>query len=90
MAYKDFGGTGSSAISTQTPSERSAEARRILARLKPAVEKANFRDETLPGWTKQAMEFVTTQIGFMDLWGGDLAISPKQLFWLRDLNEKLD
>ena len=65
--------------STQTPQERSDEARRILFKmeLRDQIDVMTDHEANFVGGLANDMEVVET-----------VAISPKQLFWLRDLAEK--
>jgi hypothetical protein len=67
---------------TLSPAERAAEARRLLTLLREEPE-----EELERKLTAKARRFVLSKWMEMDL-GGQLNISPSQLFWLRDLFEK--
>lgn len=72
MAYAG----GGEASSTQTPDERNEEARRILG--------MGLTDCTETMKPNEA-QFVQQMEGWID---NGIIISPKQLWWLRDLKEK--
>jgi hypothetical protein len=65
--------------STQTPEERSEEARII-------IDDMGLRDAT-DSMTQKEREFVAHIINEIDI-VGHVTVSPKQLWWLRDLKEK--
>lgn len=65
--------------STQTPEERADEARRILF----DIGLADHTDEM----TQKEREFCAKLINEHDI-VGTITVSPKQLWWLRDLKEK--
>ena len=67
---------------TLTAAERAAEARKILTLLRG--EREEDLERKLTG---KAHRFVEAKWLEMDL-GGQLTISPDQLFWLRDSLEK--
>jgi hypothetical protein len=67
---------------TLTAAERAAEARKILTLLRE--EREEDLERKLTG---KAHRFVEAKWLEMDL-GGQLTISPDQLFWLRDSLEK--
>jgi hypothetical protein len=67
---------------TLTADERAAEARRILTLLREEPE-----DDLERKLTGKARGFIAAKWLEMDL-GGQLTISPDQLFWLRDSLEK--
>jgi hypothetical protein len=75
MAYAG----GGEASSTQTPEERRVEARRILDMGLP---------DHLSEMKTNEMDFVSQMEERLDLERDCAFISPKQLWWLRDLKEK--
>lgn len=75
--------------STLTDQERAAEAKRILTRIKPAIESAIATDESPRGWTDSGFDFACKMLDALEL-VGSVEVSVKQLFWLRDLSEKVD
>jgi len=85
MGYTDFDNKGS----YQGDAERNAEAIRILNRIKPAVLSAAASDEDLPEFSNNAMGFVMGLIDTLDL-TGTVQVTVKMLWWLRDLNDKVD
>lgn len=73
MAY-----SASDHSSTQTPQERSEEARRILFKIGLAEE--------VEAMTPGEQNFVSRLTNDMEI--ADVAVSVKQLYWLRDLKNK--
>ena len=70
---------------TLTSAERSSEARRILS-----ILREESTDDLNRKLTPKALQFVKSKWLEMD-WGGKLeAITPDQLFWLRDLKNLFD
>jgi hypothetical protein len=67
---------------TLSAAERAAEARRLLTLLREESE-----EELERKLTGEARRFIAAKWMEMDL-GGQLNITPSQLFWLRDLFEK--
>lgn len=81
MAYTNFGGG-----STLTADERAAEAERILARFKSCCIEQLVDDGTI---TEKAGEFLEQKLDELETFGKVGAVSENQLFWLRDLGEKI-
>ena len=76
MAYTNFDDSGS----TLTSAERSDEAKRILERI---------RDLPLDRLGSVAIDFIEDKLDEIDATGSTY-VSVKQLWWLRNLAEKLD
>ena len=78
MAY--FTDSSGTTLSTQ---ERTDEAKRILRRI-----------ESCSGWedcmTEQASSFVIDKLRQLEMFDSVGEVSLKQLWWLRDLSEKID
>jgi hypothetical protein len=71
MPFTNFSDQGS----TLSPGERSAEATRILQRLKSC---------DLSGQSERAQEFVEEMLSDLDFLGS-VGVTVKQLYWLRDI-----
>lgn len=69
--------------STLTDAEMAAEATRILRRL----DSSNFREST--SLSGQAINFVDEKLGELESFNM-VEVTVKQLYWLRDINEKVD
>lgn len=71
---------------TLTPAERAVEAKRIIDRIRKPLEQTAFR-----GFDERTRGFVQMLFDHQDLFPeDDLAVSPKQLLWLRDISAKVD
>ena len=77
-----FNNPNPSQSTTLTAEERSREARKILGLLRE--EDQNEVERKL---TRDAMIFVRAKLLEMD-WGGQLNVTPDQLFWLRSIWDK--
>ena len=73
---------------TLTNDERAAEAKRILERIRETADAAYNSGARWPS-TTTSLEFVQRKLQELDLWKR-VDVSVKELFWLRDLNEKVD
>jgi hypothetical protein len=71
---------------TLTADERSAEAKRIIDRIRKPIEDSEFS-----GMADTTKRFLNGLFENLDLFPDDAVIvSPKQLLWLRDISAKVD
>lgn len=75
--------------SAQSAADRESEAIRILNRIGDTMVHLMHSGEYVPGVSMNARIFVSELVDTLEL-TGRLTISVKQLWWLRDLNEKVD
>lgn len=72
---------------TLTSDERAAEAKRILTRIRSAIDEAMAGERWVS--TQTSLEFARRKLTELDLWGR-VDVSVKELFWLRDLGERVE